>query len=407
MQRRARALAHHGFEGNPRHVDELAQLGAAEQTLRGVGHARGHAFESAWGGGAHTGDRTVVALLSLDLLTTAHQRRQHLVALFEMRHHAAPLVQKRGEREQRGRRAAQRLHRAQGIMPVALGREPGVLIHPNGEREAPALGEMVHDRGGERRALPETHALSQIAAVVRQGHREAQQVELGVAFGGDSIEDGLFPIDLGFDGGLRFFGCSGIAELEQAAQAGGNGAPLFPVVAANAADGADRDAVFRPGARAKGQSQHGPQYIGVARFAPDDAADLGIDIGGHERGDGRVVTGQAEGEVVLQLLLPLEVGVQDVLPVGENAQEAIGRVAVLDETAGFAGGQPRLQKRSRAANLRNESLRADPLSPGVARRFDDRGGQTTSMTRPRETASEGYFTWRDRPRFPASRPSRL
>jgi hypothetical protein len=207
---------------------------------------------------------------------------------------------------------------------------------------------------------------------VRQGHREAQQVEFGVAFGGAFIEDRLFAIDLGFDGGLRFFGGNGIAEFEQVAQAARNGAPLFAVVAANAADGADGDAIFSPGARGESQAQHGSQYIGVARFAPDDAADFGIDIGRHERGDGSVVTGQAEGEVVLQLLLGVEVGAQDVLPIGENAQEAVGRVAEFDEAAGFGGGQPRFKEWGRAADLRDERLRADPLSPRGAGRFDGR-----------------------------------
>ena len=46
-QGRAGALAHHGFEGNARDIDELAHFGAAKQTLRGIGHARGRAVESA------------------------------------------------------------------------------------------------------------------------------------------------------------------------------------------------------------------------------------------------------------------------------------------------------------------------------------------------------------------------
>jgi hypothetical protein len=41
----------------------------------------------------------------------------------------------------------------------------------------------------------------------------------------------------------------------------------------------------------------------------------------------------------------------------------------------------RFQEWGRAANLRDERLRADPLSPGVASRFNERCGQTTSMTR--------------------------
>jgi hypothetical protein len=220
---------------------------------------------------------------------------------------------------------------------------------------------MFHHLSGEPGTLPETHPLSQIAPVVRQGHREAQQVEFGIAFGGACIEHRLFAIDLGFDGGLGYLLELGDTASAEEAQAARNGAPLFAVVAANAADGADRDAVFSPGARGERQAQHGSQYIGVARFTPDDATDLSIDIGGHERGDGSVVTGQAEGEVVLQLLLGVEVGAQDVLPIGENAQEAVGRVAKFDEAAGFGGGQPRFKERGRAADLRDERLRADPL----------------------------------------------
>src|ERR1022692_3015409 len=86
----AGALAHHGFEGNAWYVDHLAQFGTAEQTLRG---------------GAHAGDCTVVALLALYLVTTAHQPCQHFVALVELCHHAAPLVQKRAQRQQRSWRA--------------------------------------------------------------------------------------------------------------------------------------------------------------------------------------------------------------------------------------------------------------------------------------------------------------
>src|ERR1039458_4975714 len=106
------------------------------------------------------GDCAVIALLALYLVTTAHQPCQHFVALFELCHHAAPLVQKRAQRQQRSWRAAQHLHRAQGIVPVTFGREAGEFIHPNGAGEAAALGEMFHDGRGERGALPETHPLS-------------------------------------------------------------------------------------------------------------------------------------------------------------------------------------------------------------------------------------------------------
>jgi hypothetical protein len=34
----------------------------------------------------------------------------------------------------------------------------------------------------------------------------------------------------------------------------------------------------------------------------------------------------------------VEVGAQNILPIGENAQEAVGRVAEFDETAGSVAG---------------------------------------------------------------------
>jgi hypothetical protein len=123
-QGRAGALAHHGFEGDARDVDELAQFGAAKQTLRGVGHARGRAVESAGRSGAHAGDRAVVALLPLHLLATLTSAASTSWLSSSLRHHAAPIVQKRAQRQQRGRRAAQRLHRAQRIVPMAFGRRP-------------------------------------------------------------------------------------------------------------------------------------------------------------------------------------------------------------------------------------------------------------------------------------------
>jgi hypothetical protein len=46
----------------------------------------------------------------------------------------------------------------------------------------------------------------------------------------------------------------------------------------------------------------------------------------------------AEGEVVLQLLARIEAGMEDVLPTGENAQEAVGRKPKFEEAAGLGGG---------------------------------------------------------------------
>ena len=42
-ERRAGALAHHGFEGNARYVDPFPHFGVAQQALYGVGHALGGA----------------------------------------------------------------------------------------------------------------------------------------------------------------------------------------------------------------------------------------------------------------------------------------------------------------------------------------------------------------------------
>ena len=54
---------------------------------------------------------------------------------------------------------------------MAFGRKTGVLVDEHGRREPPARGEMLHHRRGSRRAFPETHALREIAAIVRQRHR--------------------------------------------------------------------------------------------------------------------------------------------------------------------------------------------------------------------------------------------
>ncbi len=134
-------------------------------------------------------------------------------------------------------------------------------------------------------------------------------------------------------------------------------------------------------ARSQGEAQHGPQHIGVARFAPHDAADLGIDIGRHERGDGRVMTRQAKREIVLQLLLGRKAGTQDVPPTGENAQEAIGRAAQFDQAAGLGLGQLRFEKWGGAPDLGDQRLGRDPLGPCVAVGVDLFFGQAFSMTR--------------------------
>jgi len=86
-----------------------------------------------------------------------------------------------------------------------------------------------------------------------------------------------------------------------------------------------------------------------------------------------MVAGQTEREIVLQLFFGCEAGLEDIFPTGKDAQEAMGRAAELDQTAMFGGGQPGFQERGRVADLRQERLGADPLSPGFARRFEERG----------------------------------
>jgi len=150
-------------------------------------------------------------------------------------------------------------------------------------------------------------------------------------------------------------------------------------MAADAADRTDGDAGLSPVARSQSQPQHLPDRFRIARFPPHDAADLCIDIRGHKGGDRGMVTGQAEGEVVLQLLAVAETGLQKILPVGNNAQEAVRRMAHLEEAARFQG--PWRQERRGIVNLGDQSFRTDPVSPGFAGRLRQGCLQTTSMTR--------------------------
>src|SRR5580704_82155 len=124
-------------------------------------------------------------------------------------------------------------------MTVAFAGKPGLLIDSNRELEASACKEMLHQRRGERRVLPETHALLEIASIVRQGHGEAQQVELSVALGGHGIESRLFAIDFRLDGGLRLFGGGAVTQFQQASETTSDRAPVLAIVPADAANGAD------------------------------------------------------------------------------------------------------------------------------------------------------------------------
>src|SRR5450755_2755013 len=154
---------------------------------------------------------------------------------------------------------------------------------------------------------------------------------------------------------------------------------MLAVVTADTANGADRDAVLRPGARREGQPQHWSQNIRVTRFAPRDPSDFGVDISGHERTDGGMMTSQTQCEIILELLLGRKTGAQHVPPVGENSQKAVRRVAQFDQAASFDCGQPRFQEWGGAPDLRDQSLWGNPLGPCVAGSFDDAFGQITSM----------------------------
>src|SRR5580693_6229607 len=122
-------------------------------------------------------------------------------------------------------------------MPVAFRREAGVLINANCKREASSRGEMCDQGCGEWSLFPEAQALREVAAIVRQSHGEAQQVELSVAFGGHFIENCLFAIDFCFDGGLRLFSGSPFAEFKHSAEASRDRTPMLAVVTADTANG--------------------------------------------------------------------------------------------------------------------------------------------------------------------------
>jgi hypothetical protein len=66
---------------------------------------------------------------------------------------------------------------------------------------------------------------------------------------------------------------------------------------------ATRNTFLGPGPPSKGQAEHGSQHVEVARFVPNGATDLCVDIGRHESCNRGMVTGYAQDEVVLQLFL--------------------------------------------------------------------------------------------------------
>jgi hypothetical protein len=173
------------------------------------------------------------------------------------------------------------------------------------------------------RLFPEAHALREVAAIVGHCHGQAQQVELGAGFVSRPIENGLFPRDFGFYGNLCFFGRGRVAEFQHAAQAARDGAPMFAVVAADAANGTGGDALLRPAAGIERKAQHGLEHFHVGCFAPRHTADFRVDIGGHERRDGGMMTGQANGEIILELFSVVEIGAENILPTRQNSEESV------------------------------------------------------------------------------------
>src|SRR5690349_6792828 len=129
---------------------------------------------------------------------------------------------------------------------MALGGQTRMLIDKDSARETAARGQMLAYGGRGTVRFPETHALREIAAIMRESHREPEQIELGVTFRGNRIKHRLLPIDLSLDGRQGFLRRCSVAKLEEATQATGDRTPLLAVVPADAADGADRDPLLDP-----------------------------------------------------------------------------------------------------------------------------------------------------------------
>ncbi len=104
-------------------------------------------------------------------------------------------------------------------------------------------------------------------------------------------------------------------------------------------------------AGAECKAQHGLQHFRIGRFTPRHAADFRVDIGGHERGDGGMMTGQAKSEIVLQLLGVVEIGPANILPACQDAEEPIRRSAHFDQPARLRRRHTSLEKRRGVVNL--------------------------------------------------------
>ncbi len=112
-----------------------------------------------------------------------------------------------------------------------------------------------------------------------------------------------------------------------------------------------------------------------AGFAPGNAANFRIHIGGDESRHGGMVARQAQGEIILQLLFRRKAAAEEVLPTREDAQKALRRFAEFDQAARFRSGKSRLQEWRRIADLCDQRFRTDPVGPGSARGFQRRASQ--------------------------------
>ena len=136
---------------------------------------------------------------------------------------------------------------------------------------------------------------------------------------------------------------------------------MFSVVAADAANALQRDAFFGPFLGLESKFEHGAQDFGIFGVTPEDTANLGVHVGGDKATDGCLMAGEAEREIVLQLLFGREGFAEDVLPAAQDADKAVGGITQVDEALGFGFGQGK--EGCRIANLREQGFGRDPFGP--------------------------------------------
>ena len=92
------------------------------------------------------------------------------------------------------------------------------------------------------------------------------------------------------------------------------------------------------------------------------------------------MTGQAEREIILQLLFGSEAVAQHVAPGPDDPEKAVVRMAQLREPACLSRRKQGVNVRGGAPHLRNQSLGRNPARPGLTGRLNDQFSQYTSMT---------------------------